>query len=65
MSSNLIEGSHDHLESMRSELATLLKANNNLKNEIELLKKLVKEEQDAKYRAYVKIADLTKLLDHA
>jgi hypothetical protein len=50
---------------MRSELATLLKANNNLKDEIELLKKLVKEEQDAKYRAYVKIADLTKLLDHA
>jgi len=65
MSAELIEGSHDHLESMRSELADLLKANNSLKNEIELLKKLVKEEQDAKYRAYVKIADLTKLLDRS
>ena len=63
MTTKLIEGSHDHLESMRNELAEQLKLINSLKNEIELLKRVVNEEQEAKYRAYVKIADLTKKLD--
>ena len=63
MTTKLIEGSHDHLESMRCELAEQLKTINALKNEIELLKGIVREEQEAKYLAYVKIADLTKKLD--
>ena len=36
-----------------------------LKAEIQLLKKIVAEEQEQKYRAYVKIADLQKRASQA
>jgi hypothetical protein len=62
MTTDIAEGSHSHLESMRKELAELLRANNSLKDHIAILEKSVKDEQEAKYRAYVKIADLTKLI---
>jgi hypothetical protein len=61
MPTNVVEGSHTHLESMRKELADLLKANNALRDRIIALETAVREEQEAKYRAYVRIADLTKL----
>ena len=35
---------------------------NGLRNHVELLEKAVAEEQEAKYRAYVKLADLQKEL---
>lgn len=47
-------------EELRIELCEQLKTINSLQSEIKLLRQIVKEEQDAKYRAYVKISDLQK-----
>ena len=47
-------------EELRIELIEQLQLINSLKAEIDMLKHSVKEEQDAKYRAYVKISDLQK-----
>lgn len=47
-------------EELRIMVADQLQTINGLHKEIELLKKLVAEEQEQKYRAYVKIADLKK-----
>ena len=55
---------HQHLEEMRKELAHLLKRVRSLTSEVELLKQLIAEETEAKYRAYVKVADLTKKLSN-
>ena len=48
-------------EELRLMVCDQLKQINALKAEIEMLKQLIAEEQEQKYRAYVKIADLTKL----
>ena len=50
-------------EELRIEVCDQLKTINALKSEVELLKRLVKEEQDQKYRAYVKISDLQKYIN--
>lgn len=50
-------------EELRLELCDQLKLINSLKAEIDMLKRSVAEEQDQKYRAYVKISDLQKLLN--
>ena len=54
------QSTHSHLESLRKDLLNSHQQNQQLRSEIELLRKLVAEEQEAKYRAYVRIADLTK-----
>ena len=53
---------HDHMEQMRQDLSQLLKENNQLRNEIDLLKKIISDEQEEKYKAYIRIADLTREL---
>jgi len=53
---------HAHTEELRALAVEQLKEINSLKNEIALLKQLVAEESDAKYRAYVKIADYQRQL---
>lgn len=45
-------------EELRIELIEQLQTINSLKAEIETLKRSVREEQDGKYRAYVKLSDL-------
>lgn len=45
-------------EELRIELIEQLQLINSLKAEIDMLKNTIKEEQDQKYRAYVKISDL-------
>ena len=47
-------------EELRIEVCNQLQTINSLKAEIEMLKQSVAEEQDQKYRAYVKLADLQK-----
>jgi chromosome segregation ATPase len=47
-------------EELRIQLVEQLQTINSLRSEIETLKRTVREEQDAKYRAYVKISDLQK-----
>lgn len=49
-------------EELRLQLCDQLQTINALKNEIDMLKHSVKEEQDQKYRAYVKISDLQREL---
>ena len=49
-------------DEFRTLLIDQLKQINSLKNEIEQLKRTVADEQEAKYRAYIKIADLNKKL---
>lgn len=49
-------------EELRLQLCDQLQTINALKNEIDMLKNSVKEEQDQKYRAYVKISDLQREL---
>lgn len=53
---------HAHTEELRLLAVEQLKEINSLKHEIALLKQLVAEESQAKYRAYVKIADYQKQL---
>ena len=53
---------HAHTEELRALAVEQLKEINSLKNEIALLKHLVAEESDAKYRAYVKIVDYQRQL---
>jgi hypothetical protein len=50
-------------EELRIQLVDQLKTINALKSEIDMLKNTVKEEQDQKYRAYVKISDLQRELN--
>ena len=50
-------------EELREIVCDQLKEINGLKTTIEMLKQTVKEEQDAKYRAYVKISDLQRELN--
>jgi len=50
-------------EELRLELCDQLKLIHALKAEIDMLKRSVAEEQDQKYRAYVKISDLQRLLN--
>ena len=50
-------------EELREMVCDQLKDINGLKATIELLKHTIKEEQDAKYRAYVKISDLQRELN--
>lgn len=50
-------------EELREMVCDQLKDINGLKTTIEMLKQTVKEEQDAKYRAYVKISDLQRELN--
>lgn len=50
-------------EELRIQLVDQLKTINALKSEIDMLKNTIKEEQDQKYRAYVKISDLQKELN--
>jgi len=50
-------------EELRIQLVDQLKTINALKSEIDMLKHTIKEEQDQKYRAYVKISDLQKQLN--
>jgi len=47
-------------EELRIELVEQLKTINSLRAEIDMLKNTVKEEQDQKYRAYIKLTDLQK-----
>ena len=47
-------------EELRVQLVDQLKTINALKSEIDMLKNTIKEEQDQKYRAYVKISDLQR-----
>ena len=49
-------------ERLRLDLCDLLQENNQLRDTIALLKRTVREEQDRKYRAYVKLSDLQKEL---
>jgi hypothetical protein len=49
-------------EELREMVCDQLKDINGLKTTIKMLKQTVKEEQDAKYRAYVKISDLQRQL---
>lgn len=49
-------------EELRIVIVDQLKLINSLKAEIEMLKDSVREEQDQKYRAYVKLSDLQKEL---
>tara|TARA_B100001057_G_scaffold308987_2_gene309056 strand:+ start:6846 stop:7043 length:198 start_codon:yes stop_codon:yes gene_type:complete len=53
-------------DTLEEELRRLLVEKNNecqsLKNHIKLLEQNIREEQDQKYRAYVKISDLQKKL---
>lgn len=53
---------HAHTEELRLLAVEQLKEINSLKHEIDLLKQLIAEECQAKYRAYVKIADYQKQL---
>jgi len=50
-------------EELRIQLVDQLKTINALKSEIDMLKNTIKEEQDQKYRAYVKISDLQKYIN--
>ena len=50
-------------EELRTQLCDQLQLINTLRNEIDMLKNTVREEQDQKYRAYVKISDLQRQLD--
>lgn len=50
-------------EELRIQLVDQLKTINALKSEIDMLKTTIKEEQDQKYRAYVKISDLQRELN--
>jgi len=50
-------------EELRLQLCDLLQENHRLRDTIELLKLSVNEEQDAKYRAYVKLSDLQRELN--
>lgn len=50
-------------EELRIQLVDQLKTINALKSEIDMLKNTIKEEQDQKYRAYVKISDLQRQLN--
>ena len=50
-------------EELRTQLCDQLQLINTLRNEIGMLKNTVREEQDQKYRAYVKISDLQRQLD--
>lgn len=47
-------------EELRIMVCDQLSTINALKSEIELLKNTIKDEQDAKYRAYVRISDLQR-----
>jgi len=47
-------------EELRIQLVEQLKTINALRSEIDMLKETVREEQDQKYRAYVKISDLQR-----
>ena len=47
-------------EELRLVICDQLQTINALKSEIDMLKNSVKEEQDGKYRAYVKISDMQK-----
>lgn len=47
-------------EELRIQLVDQLKTINALRSEIDMLKNTIKEEQDQKYRAYVKISDLQR-----
>jgi|TARA_Y100000004_G_C8889700_1_gene401404 hypothetical protein len=49
-------------EKLRRMLIEAKQENNALLDHIELLKRNIKEEQDGKYRAYVKISDLQQEL---
>jgi|TARA_R110000764_G_scaffold193958_1_gene279274 hypothetical protein len=53
-------------DTLEEELRTMLvdknNENNALRGEIEILRRTVAEEQEAKYRAYIKFADLQKEL---
>lgn len=50
-------------EELRIQLVDQLKTINALRSEIDMLKNTIKEEQDQKYRAYVKISDLQRELN--
>lgn len=50
-------------EALRIEVCDQLKTINALKAEVDMLKRMVVEEQDQKYRAYVKISDLQKYIN--
>ena len=50
-------------EELRIQLVDQLKTINALRSEIDMLKETVREEQDQKYRAYVKISDLQRELN--
>ena len=56
-------------DTLEEELRVMLVEKNNenyrLRAEIERLKKMVAEEQEGKYRAYIKFADLQKSLDNS
>ena len=47
-------------EELRLVICDQLQTINALRSEIDMLKNSVKEEQDGKYRAYVKISDMQK-----
>ena len=47
-------------EELRLVICDQLQTINALKSEIDMLKNTVKEEQDGKYRAYVKLSDLQR-----
>lgn len=49
-------------EKLRLECIAMNKKIHGLHSQIELLQGIVKEEQDAKYRAYIRIAELQKEL---
>ena len=50
-------------EKLRRMLIEAKQENNALLDHIELLKRNIKEEQDGKYRAYVKISDLQNQIE--
>jgi len=50
-------------EELRTQLCDQLQLINALRNEIDMLKNTVREEQDQKYRAYVKVSDLQRQLN--
>lgn len=51
---------HEAIEELSQELRDQLKLINALRQEIELLKKTVADEQEQKYRALIQVADLQK-----
>lgn len=53
----------DQIEQLCQELRDLKKENTFLRQEVQLMKKLVAEEQEQKYRALIKLSDTQRLLN--